>query len=396
MRILHISSLYYPDQVGGAEVMVELLAETQASAGCSVAVVCTSRQEEPPTSRNGVTIYRTGFGTPHFIMDWDTRSSIDRLHYRLAAKTNFYATKRIAAAIRDFRPEVVNTHSLSELPPRVWTIAKQCGAAVVHTIHDYKSICSNGAMFRDGTACSAQHIRCRLISHPHYRHQFAVDGVTGVGTEILRRHLDAGLFRHIQESRRRVIFNPIEPPSVPRTRQLEQGRDIVFGCLGRIEPSKGIDVLLDACRMLPTSGWKLIAAGRAIGGLEQYWKRATGLPVEFAGFVPRDTFFDQVDCLVVPAVWPEAFGRTVSEALLRGIPVIGSRIAGIAEQIGEDQDQWLFPPGDAVTFAEKMAAVLKDRDLLLQRSTAMEQIAARVSPRDIAARYLHLYRSVLK
>src|SRR5882757_2530297 len=106
MRILHISSLYYPDQVGGAEVMVELLAETQASAGHSVAVACISRQEEPPTSRNGVTIYRTGFGTPYFVMDRNVHSSLDRLHYRLAAKTNSYATKRLAAAIRDFKPEV--------------------------------------------------------------------------------------------------------------------------------------------------------------------------------------------------------------------------------------------------------------------------------------------------
>lgn len=395
MRILHISSLYYPDQVGGAEVMVELLAETQASAGCSVAVVCTSRQEEPPTSRNGVTIYRTGFGTPHFIMDRDRHSNIDRLHYRLAVKTNFYATKRIAAAIRDFRPEVVNTHSLSELPPRIWTIAKRCGAAVVHTIHDYKSICSNGAMVRDGTACSAQHLKCRLISHPHYQHQRSVDAITGVGTEILQRHLDAAMFLHVPAELRRVIFNPIEPPSLQRVRNRDAGDDIVFGCLGRIEPSKGVEVLLDACRKLPATGWKLIVAGRATDGIAPYEARAAGLPVEFAGFVQRDAFFDRIDCLVVPAVWPEAFGRTVAEALLREVPVIGSRIAGISEQIG-DEPQWLFPPGDVEELAERMTAILNNAACLMQRTAAMDQIAARVSPDNISRRYLDLYRSALQ
>ncbi|ULL01966.1 glycosyltransferase family 4 protein [Bradyrhizobium sp. I71] len=395
MRILHISSLYHPDQIGGAEVMVELLAETQAAAGHSVAVACISRHEEPPGLRNGVTIYRTGFATPYFILDRDKQSRLNRLHYRLAAKINREAMRRFDAAIADFKPDVVNTHSLSELPPQIWTVAKRRGVTVVHTIHDYKSICSKGSMFRDGKACNAQHLKCRLISHPHYQHQVSVDAITGVGTEILERHLDAGLFGHVPSALRRVIFNPIEPPAVPRNRQRASGSDIVFGCLGRIEPSKGVDTLLDACRLLPATGWKLIVAGRATDGIAPYQARAVGLPVDFAGFVQRDVFFDQIDCLVVPAVWPEAFGRTVAEALMRGLPVIGSRIAGITEQIG-DEAQWLFSPGDARALAERMKAVLDDPGRLLQKTKAMDQIASRVSPEDITRRYLDLYRSALQ
>jgi glycosyltransferase involved in cell wall biosynthesis len=395
MRILHISSLYHPDQVGGAEVMVELLAETQAAAGHCVAVACISRHEEPPSLRNGVMIYRTGFATPYFIMDRDKQSRLDRLRYRLATKINREAMRRFDAAIGDFKPDVVNTHSLSELPPQIWTVAKRRGVSVVHTIHDYKSLCSKGSMFRDGKACRTQHLKCRLISHPHYQHQFSVDAITGVGSEILQRHLDAGLFGHVPPTLRRVIYNPIELPTASRNRRRAAGSDIVFGCLGRIEPSKGVDTLLDACSLLPASGWKLIVAGRATDGIAPYQARAAGLPVDFAGFVQRDAFFDQIDCLVVPAVWPEAFGRTVAEALMRGLPVIGSRIAGIAEQIG-DEANWLFAPGDASALAGRMKAVLNDPACLLQRTDAMDQIASRVSPEDIARRYLDLYRSALQ
>ena len=52
---------------------------------------------------------------------------------------------------------------------------------------------------------------------------------------------------------------------------------------------------------------------------------AQGLPVEYVGFVERDDFFDRIDCLIVPSVWPEAFGRTVTESYMRGVPVIGNR-----------------------------------------------------------------------
>jgi glycosyltransferase involved in cell wall biosynthesis len=396
MRILHISSVYYPDQIGGAEVMAEVLAETQAASGHPVAVACMSRNEEPPADRNGVTVYRTGYGTPYFILDREHRSGLERLHYRLKAKVNNHAVEKFSAVIQDFKPDVVNTHSLSELPPQIWPMVKRHGVALIHTLHDYKSICSKGSMFADGQACKQQHFRCRLLSYPHYRCQASVDAVTGVGAEILQRHLDAELFQHIPEKLRRVIWNPVDPPSRARRRTHASGSEIVFGFLGRIEPSKGVDVLLDACRDLPVPGWKLIVAGRATDGIERYERLAKGLPVEFTGFAERDDFFDRIDCLIVPSVWPEAFGRTVTESYMRGVPAIGSDIGGIAEQIGVSQPDWLFPPGDPKTLAHRMHSVLRDPGRLLQRPAAVDSVAACVAPKRVTRDYLDLYEMVLE
>lgn len=395
MRILHISSLYYPDQIGGAEVMAEVLAQTLAASGHAVAVACMSRKEEPPAERNGVTIYRTGHGMPYFILDQEHRSRLARMHYRLKAKMNSYATEKFAAVIRDFKPDVVNTHSLSELPPQIWPMVKSLDVSLVHTLHDYKSMCTKGSMFVDGHACQQQHLRCRLLSFPHYRCQSAVNAITGVGSEIVQRHLDAGLFQHIPQQLRRVIWNPIDPPSRNRKRTYVPGNDIVFGFLGRIEPSKGIDVLLEACRALPTSGWKLVVAGRDTDGMEKYKALAQGLPVEFAGFVKRDDFFDRIDCLIVPSVWPEAFGRTVTESYMCGVPVIGSRIGGIAEQIAGDE-RWLFAPGDSAALVNKIMTVLKNAACLSETTAAMELIKARVAPGHIAQSYIDLYQAVIQ
>jgi glycogen synthase len=393
MRILHISSLYHPDQIGGAEVMVSVLAETQAAKGHEVAVVCASRNEEPPFVENGVVVYRTGFGTPFFILDRPERSQFDWMRYKVAALLNGYAAKKVAAAIRHFRPDIVNSHSLSELPPQIWPIAKNFGASVVHTLHDYKSVCTKGTMFRNGEVCGAQHFKCRFLSYLHYRSQFSVDAVTGVGTEILQRHLDAGLFLRVPENLRRVIWNPIDPPSRVRNRVLVSGEDVVFGFLGRIEESKGADILLEACRKLPPGGWKLLFGGRAVDGLEKYRALAAGLPVDFLGFVNRDDFFDKIDCLVMPAIWPEPFGRTVAESYARGVPVIGSQIAGVEEQIGAQQIDWLFAPGDTTALARIMLALIGNRASLLERSPNMESLVARTTPVNVAESYLDLYRA---
>ncbi|MEH3120195.1 MAG: glycosyltransferase [Methylorubrum populi] len=60
------------------------------------------------------------------------------------------------------------------------------------------------------------------------------------------------------------------------------------------------------------------------------------------GYAERDAFLDAIDCLVVPPIRPEPFGRTVAEAYGRGVPVIGTEVGGIGEQVGPGA--WLVPP----------------------------------------------------
>ena len=56
MRILHVSSVYPPDVTGGAEIVVEMLAEAQAERGHQVGAAYLARAAEPARSRHGVTI----------------------------------------------------------------------------------------------------------------------------------------------------------------------------------------------------------------------------------------------------------------------------------------------------------------------------------------------------
>jgi glycosyltransferase involved in cell wall biosynthesis len=232
-----------------------------------------------------------------------------------------------------------------------------------------------------------------MFSALHRRCHHGIRGVTAVGTDILSRHEQAGFFQEVPQTLRRVIWNPILPPT--GTTQRRKCKEISFGYLGRIEPSKGIDVLLQACRRLPKEGWRLTVAGQAIGGLDFYREAAAGLPVSFPGYMEIDNFFEDIDCLIVPPLWPEAFGRTVSESYLRGIPVIGSGLAGIAEQIGNDQRDWLFQPGNAEQLAEKMMDILQSPQKLDRPIIGRGKVAELTGPARVAGQYLDLYRDVL-
>lgn len=389
MRILHLSSLYPPEQVGGAELMVETLARSQAGSGHAVAVACTARQVEAPTLQDGVTVYRTGYGTPFHILDWPERGRLDRLRYKLAAQWNRHTLVQMAAAVRDFAPDVVNTHSISELSPAIWPMLRRLGVPAVHTLHDFTSLCTNGAMARHGQACDGQHLKCRIYAEPHRRCQRSVAAVAAVGTDILERHVAAGFFGAVPAALRRVIWNPIPPGAPAIRRPRASGSPVTFGYLGRIEPAKGTDVLLDACRRLPPQGWRLAVAGRAADGIDRYRARAEGLPVSFVGYAERDAFLDSIDCLVVPPVWPEAFGRTVAEAYSRGVPVIGTAAGGIGEQIG--YGPWLVPPGDAPALAAAMARVVAEPGRLADGLGRAAAVRAGTDPTAVATAYLDLY-----
>jgi glycosyltransferase involved in cell wall biosynthesis len=55
----------------------------------------------------------------------------------------------------------------------------------------------------------------------------------------------------------------------------------------------------------------------------------------------------RTDLLVVPSLWPENSPLTVHEAALARVPVLASRIGGLAEYVKEGVTGMLFAPGNA-------------------------------------------------
>ena len=54
---------------------------------------------------------------------------------------------------------------------------------------------------------------------------------------------------------------------------------------------------------------------------------------------------------------------TLLEAMAMGLPVVASRLDGIAEVIGDGREGFLVPSDDASLFVERTAALLQDAEL---------------------------------
>jgi glycosyltransferase involved in cell wall biosynthesis len=164
MRILHLSTLYPPHVVGGAERSVELLAEEQVSQGHDVGVACIERQAEPAAVRNGVTVYRMAHSNLFWLEDWPKFSQTARNYQKVKQQWNTAIERQFSKIIKDFRPDIINTHSMVDISTLVWRAARKNNVPVVHTLRDYDLICGNAAMFRHGARCEKWHLGCKIAN----------------------------------------------------------------------------------------------------------------------------------------------------------------------------------------------------------------------------------------
>jgi glycosyltransferase involved in cell wall biosynthesis len=140
-----------------------------------------------------------------------------------------------------------------------------------------------------------------------------------------------------------------------------------IGFLGRLDPVKGVDVLVDAVAALPAT----TAIELVIRGLPQdaeYAKRigeraARNPRITLADPVTRDelaTEIERFDVLAIPSRWLETGPLVALEARAAGRPVVASRRGGLAEIVREPEDGWLLPPDDAGAWTALFARLADD------------------------------------
>jgi glycosyltransferase involved in cell wall biosynthesis len=161
-----------------------------------------------------------------------------------------------------------------------------------------------------------------------------------------------------------------------------------IGFLGRLEPIKGLEVLLAAAAQLEPGSVRVLVGGTGSPNYEALLKaRYAGPAVEFLGHVAPGAFFDGIDVLVVPSLVEEALGRVVHEALQAGVPIIGSEIGGIPEMIRQGDTGFLVPAGDVQALSGLLMRILKTPPDWEAMSTACLAEAQRFTYERISAQY---------
>ncbi len=139
--------------------------------------------------------------------------------------------------------------------------------------------------------------------------------------------------------------------------------------VARLDPVKGLDTLVKACRILSDKKipfkCKIIGEGKERPNLENLIIQSNLIDkVVLLGSrkhedLPR--YYSNADIFVLPSN-QETMGVTTMEAMASGLPVISSNIYGIPELIDDKVNGFLITPGNAEELAGYLEELIKDAD----------------------------------
>lgn len=351
MKILIANAIYptdaFPDSLGGAEKSVRKIAQGLADLGHEVHVVAPlgPSQDRVDEDFNGVHVHRLPTRNIYDFHQDKSPNPAKRLAWHLIDDLGI-APADFGKLIDTVQPDVLHTNTLSGLSSGLWKIASKRGVPVVHTLRDYYLMCTRCTLFRKEKICEKACADCSVVTQGRKARTRYVDGVVGNSKFTLDLHLDAGLFPNT------VIQQPIgsitEAQSVATeiaSPKRAADAPVVFGYIGRLSPTKGLDQVLEAVTQC-TDNARLVIAGSVDTDLGQELVARFGDNdrVTFAGFVSPQELYDQVDVIVAPSLWYEPLPRSVVDALSFGKPVVGSNRGGTPEAMGTPPRGWVYDP----------------------------------------------------
>lgn len=259
----------------------------------------------------------------------------------------------VAKAIGDFGPTVAHVHNTwYAMSPAAITALGRASVPTVMTLHNYRLLCNNGMLFRNGRVCEdcvGTH-PWRGVQHKCYRQSYVASAFGSANIALNRRlgtwlrHVD--LFLALTTFARRKFLEggipaerlDVKPNFVldpgPRPKQVSDSSEVLY--VGRVSEEKGIERLVNAWDRCAPEELRLVVVGS--GPLREDLARRYKHQVEFVGRVRKVEVQRRMlnaRALVFPSLWYEGQPMVLLEALAAGLPVIASEIGGSGDTVGE-------------------------------------------------------------
>lgn len=349
-HILLLNTLYPPYSLGGAERSVEILAKSLLQRGLRISLLTlTEMGVEAREDVDGVEVYRIPLRNIYWpFIESSHQSSAHRALWHLLDNYNPLQAKLVGSALDKLQPDIVHTNNLAGFSVAAWRECANRKVPIIHTARDYYLLHPNATLHGRNGPQSERSLSSRGWSATKKRASRLVSSFVGISDYVRDIHIRSGFFKNATNH---VIYNSLEAPASRPPRRAFTG---TFGFLGRLDPTKGLEVALEAMRY--HENYSLIVAGSGESSYSSHLHSIAPPNVKFIGRQKSDHFFRQIDALIVPSIWAEPLGRVVIEAYSNGVPVIASRIGGLLDTVNQ-RTGLHFTPGDSESLASCMSTI---------------------------------------
>ncbi len=342
-----------------------------------------------------------------------SNDELNRMSRSTAALQTFWSpvtAHKVAELIAIESIDLVHCHNTFPLiSPAVYWAAARARVPVVQTLHNFRLICPQALMLRNGVPCEdcVGHVPWRGVMHGCYRDSIFQ---TGVLAAMVASHRVLGTWRKkvaryiaLNEFCRqkfiegglpadRIMVKPNFVDAGPASLNFERSGALY---VGRLSQEKGIRTLADAMRILHGR------VALTVVGTGPQAELLTGLPgVTLLGALPSDqvlALMRAAQMLVLPSIWYENFPRTLVEAFGCGLPVLASRLGALAHLVEDGLNGALFEPGNSHALASAIGSLVTDPARWAQMGLAARRsYELTLTPAANYARIIEIYSEALR
>lgn len=354
----------------------------------------------------------------HLVEEWvEDNATIESIPAPRLAMDTVWSTasvRRFEAIIARARPDVAHFHNTFPLiSPSAYAACRAHRVPVVQTLHNYRLICPNGLLLRDGRPCEdcvGRSIAWPGVVHACYRdsrlqtavvsgmlaaHRLRGTWSKDIDVFVALTHFARGKFIQggLPQSRIRVKPNFVPPDPAPSG---VTGEHFLYA--GRLSEEKGIGTLLDAwSRAAITAELRIVGTGPLEGLVRDAAARTA--TIRYLGQLSREDLAAQLRralALVFPSKWYEGMPMTILEAFACGRPVLATRLGGMEEMVTEGATGTLFRPADPADLSARLEwAAGHPAALATMGANARREYESRYTPDVNYPLLINIYREAM-
>lgn len=387
MKILIVTDTY-PPNVNGAALATERMAKQLVKRGHTVSVVAPSTSfRHYKRTLGDITIYRLRSILIQKTQDF--RISPQPLHMG-----------EFKEIMREVKPDIIHINNPGFIAQTAITIGREFGVPLVGTSHFMPENLTHYLHLPDQLEKMVNTSIWKLYAKFYGRLNLIISP-TQTAADILKR-LKVG-------TKIEVISNGIDLHKfnkdnhgeyLKKTYNLPEKIMLLF--VGRIDKEKNVDVLITAASIIKQAAdfhIVLVGKGKEEQNLENLAKNL-GLThrITFTRYLPKNdlpNIYSIADIFVMPGI-AELQSLVTMEAMATGLPVIGANAVALPHLIHNNENGFLFTPGDANDLAKKLLRLIQDKSLREQMGNKSLEIIKEHDINNVIVQVENAYKNVIE
>ncbi|BFK82373.1 glycosyltransferase family 4 protein [Clostridium baratii] len=311
----------------------------------------------------------------YFVKNIDyTQGGINKIKNAVKLINSKEAYNNLCRLIEDTKPDVAHINLIyHQLTPSVIHALKKYNIPMVYVSHDYKIVCPNYKIYNNevcrkcygGKYINATKTKCHknsfinslLVTIEAYYHKYKksyelIDKIITPSYFVKEELIKAG----IREDKIIALPNFLTIDYNIDLKNIKKENTLLY--YGRLSNEKGLFVLMEAIKNIDKNiNVKIIGVGPEEEKIRKFIEDEKLKNVKLLGFKSDKELYTEIakaKCAVLPSIWHETFGLTVTEAFSLGTPVIGSKMGAIQENIINLETGALFDSKDSTDLANKI------------------------------------------